>query len=774
METLVDLLPQIQRLGDREAIRWSNGLRVSVTTYRELYSKIGTAVEYFDRLGLRRGDRVLIWGDNRTEWAAVFWACVARGLQAVPVDFRFSRDLVERIQRESQPRLFIDNAVLESIAALPGVTRFEADPATPDDIVEIVYTSGTTGDPKGVVHRHRNICSNLRPFQQEIAKYTKWAVPFQPVRILDLLPLSHMFGQSQGLFIPLFLEGAVTFTSEIHPAKIIHFVHDNRVSVIVCVPRILENLKSEIERRGVAAGDSGGILRTMWHHRRTHGQFGWKFWAFVVGGARVAPELEQFWKQLGFAVIQGYGLTEASPVVAVNHPFNSRVGSLGKVVPGQDVTIAPDGEILVRGESVTTADGGWLHTGDLGELDAEGRLYYRGRKKEMIVTPEGLNVYPEDVEKILNSYPEIRDSVVFGQNEVQAAVILRDAHTDIDQLIRRANDQVEAHQRIRKWFLWPDDDFPRTASTLKVRRQEVARRLESGAPQTSEPQRADLSAMSSLERVELLAELEDRYQVELDEDSFAKLGSTAQLEEWLKRPETTASKIDRETPLSDWARTLPFRWFRAAFQHAVSLPLYRHYLPLTVNGLENLEWIEPPVIFAANHTSHLDVPTIYAALPHKWHRVLAPAMMKDHFRAFFEPSGYSTKDVVLAAGAYFLACSIYNSYPLPQQMAGTRRALAYTADLVNRGYSPIVFPEGLRTPDGNLQPFRPGIGMMAARLRVPIVPIRIRGLYEIYSMHDSWPHIGPIRVDIGMPLSFPPDADYGAVAKRLEEVINDM
>src|SRR5947207_12141642 len=214
--------------------------------------------------------------------------------------------------------------------------RFEPAQVSPDDIVEIVYTSGTTGEPKGVVHRHRNICSNLRPFRNEIAKYRKWARPFQPIRILDLLPLSHMFGQSQGLFIPLFLEGSVAFTSEIHPGKIIDFVHDNRISVIVSVPRILENLKNEVERG----------------NRQVHRRFGWKFWAFVVGGARVDPELEEFWKVLGFAVIQGYGLTEASPVIAVNHPFHAKTGSLGKAVEGQEVTIAPDGEILVRDESV--------------------------------------------------------------------------------------------------------------------------------------------------------------------------------------------------------------------------------------------------------------------------------------------------------------------------------------------------------------------------------------------------------------------------------------
>ena len=256
MQTLVDLIPEIERLGNREAVRWSNGFRTWTATYRELYGKIGAVAADFDRRGIRKGDRVLIWGEDRMEWMAVFWACIARGIEAVPVDYRFSPDLVERIRSECRPKLIIDNAALDAIAAMPPEARFAPREVTPDDIVEIVYTSGTTGEPKGVVHRHRHICSNLRPFQTEMAKYRKWTRPFQPVRILDLLPLSHLFGQSQGLFIPLFLEGSVAFTSEIHPGKIVDFVRENRISVAVAVPRILENLKNEIER-GENRGQTG-------------------------------------------------------------------------------------------------------------------------------------------------------------------------------------------------------------------------------------------------------------------------------------------------------------------------------------------------------------------------------------------------------------------------------------------------------------------------------------------------------------------------------------
>jgi len=280
MNTLVELLPEIQRLGMREAVRTCSGFRMWVATYKDLYGKIGAVVRHFDECNIRKGDRVLIWAENRLEWIAVFWACIARGIEAVPVDVRFSVDLVERIRAESKPKIVIDDAMLDAIAAWSPVPSFTSSDVSPDDVVEIVYTSGTTGEPKGVIHRHRNICSNLRPFRNEIAKYKNWARIFQPIRILDLLPLSHMFGQSQGLFIPLFLEGSAVFTNEIHPLRIVQLVRENRVSVVVCVPRILENLKSHFSKEQKQRGKfflPPELVWRMWRHRSIHRRFGWKF-----------------------------------------------------------------------------------------------------------------------------------------------------------------------------------------------------------------------------------------------------------------------------------------------------------------------------------------------------------------------------------------------------------------------------------------------------------------------------------------------------------------
>ncbi len=782
MKTLQDLLPELYRLGNGEAIRWTNGFRTVVSSYTDIYRTIGAVTGYFQDNGIRKGDRILIYSENRMEWVAVFWACIASGVVAVPVDFRFSIDLVRRIQAESQAKLTIDQQALDRIAAFRHVSTLNTAPVTPDDIVEIVYTSGTTGEPKGVTHRHRHICANLQPFQTEIEKYRNWARPFQPIRILDLLPLSHMFGQALGVYIPTLLGGSAVFTTEMHPGRIVNVVREHRVTAIVAVLQILENLKNEVQRRFKPGLRSMSVLLRLWRHRRIHSVFGWKFWAFVAGGAPVEPALEEFWARLGFLVVQGYGLTEASPVVTVNHPFDAKRGSLGKVLPGLEVKIAPDGEILVRGESITT-ENGWLYTGDIGVMDAEGRLYYRGRKKDTIVTSEGLNVHPEDVERILNELPEVRDSVVVslvrnGHEQVHAAVIPAGAGVDLEKVVARANQKLEGHQRIRSWSIWPEADFPRTPSTLKVRRAEVQRQISSG--RASEPQRTaedtDIGSMSSLERVELLSELENKYQIDLNEEEFSKLKNRQELNEWLRRSTSVAPKTSlgslHSRPPSEWARSLPVRGFRSAFQQAIAIPLFKHYLQLTVTGLENLQQLEPPVIFAANHTSHLDAPAVFAALPGKWRRRLAPAMGIDVFRPYFEPEAFPLRQVWWTGLGYVLALGLFNAYPLPQDVAGVRRALNYTGDLIRRGYCPLVFPEGMRSPDGELKDFRPGIGLMAIRLAVPVVPVFIDGLYQVFSVHDSWPKRGAVRVSFGQVQQFAVET-YDEVAQTIRQAIED-
>ena len=224
-----------------------------------------------------------------------------------------------------------------------------------------------------------------------------------PLGFLNLLPLSHMFGQAMTLFVPPLLPGTVHFMRDQHPAGVIDLIRRRRISVLVCVPRVLEVLRAHVLRvvpESAAPPPAGEHwTRRWWRYRSLHRTFGLKFWSVVVGGAPLDPDLERFWSARAFAVVQGYGLTETAPIVTMTHPFHIRAGSVGKALAGVELRLADDGEILVRGDNVsrgyvgaegqavrTLADG-WLHTGDIGALDADGRLYVRGRKKDLIVAP---------------------------------------------------------------------------------------------------------------------------------------------------------------------------------------------------------------------------------------------------------------------------------------------------------------------------------------------------------------------------------------------------
>src|SRR5205807_7027582 len=289
-----------------------------------------------------------------------------------------------------------------------------------DDTVEIVFTSGTTAEPKGVRITHHNLLANLTPIEREIKRYLKWERLFHPIRFLNLLPLSHVFGQLMGIFVPQFLDGEVFFQESLAPLQIVETIKRERISVVTTVPRILDGLREKTERDFEARGKLGALrsalafsagqhfLRRWWTFRPIHNMFGWKFWAFVSGGATLNPDTEEFWQRLGFAVIQGYGMTETASLVSVNHPFKKGRGSIGKVLPGQEVKLAEDGEILVRGKNVSSgywkedeqsraAENGWFRTGDVGEIDEQGRLFFKGRKKEIIVTSAGVNIYPADL-----------------------------------------------------------------------------------------------------------------------------------------------------------------------------------------------------------------------------------------------------------------------------------------------------------------------------------------------------------------------------------------
>ncbi len=789
---------------------YDDGFRIQQRTYRETAQAARALAARLREAGVRKGDKIVFWSENRPEWIAAFWACLLLGAIVVPIDYRASAEFVLRIRdRVNAPFVWIGEEVAwpEGSGLKPwrfaevdwSDTRETAtERVSRDDIAEIVFTSGATADPKGVIITHRNILANLVPVETEIRKYRRWSRPFFPLRFLNLLPLSHMFGQAMAAFIPPVLPGVVIFMRGHNPEEIIRQIHSRRISVLVSVPKILEILREYVVRRFPEAATDlpAGTRwpRRWWHYRRIHRLFGWKFWAFVVGAAPLPPDVEEFWSRLGFLTIQGYGLTETAPIVTLNHPFHARRGTVGTPIGGVEVKIAPDGEILVRGENVSSgyygaagdtraSDDGWLHTGDIGAMDGEGRLSVRGRKKEIIVTPEGLNVFPEDVERVLNAIPGVKESAAVGTDRVHAVLALEPG-ADAAAIAREANRKLEDHQRIQGVSVWPEPNLPRTDGTDKLKRAAIWQWVKSGEHAGTERAKETIDSwieqyargraitpqttleelgLSSLERVELMIQLG------VNEPDFQAAKTVGDLAGLRERPVAEAAAEE----LPQWPRSWLASYVRDVGLALVILPLARAFAWLRVEGRQHLADLRKPVIFAANHQSHFDGPSILWALPLRVRRRVAIAASREFFGAHFHPERFSLRQRLTSGLNFYLASLFFNIFPLPQREAGAMGALRHAGRLVSEGWSILIFPEGIRTQAGEIREFQPGVGMMASRLGVPVVPVRVEGLDRI--LHQNWRMAKPgrARITFGAAMTLEGD-DYKSLASRVEAAVRAL
>jgi len=848
---VLDSLDDFERWGDDCAYVFPRGYRHERWSYRRV---AGVAYQFARELEARKiakGEAVLLWSPNCAEWVAAFLGCALCGVIAVPVDDAASPDFARRISGQVRTKLvlcprerttvfeesstgkiaIIDPADLVAAVAARLTERFRPTQVQPSDTLEIVFTSGTTAEPKGVVLTHANVVGNLVPIETEIKKYLKYERLVHPIRFLNLLPLSHVFGQFLGIFLPPLLGGTVVFENTFNPTEVMATIRRERVSVLVAVPRIIDSLKQKIERdledAGVrddfamrySAAKTQHFLRRWWTFRDLRRQFGWKFWAMISGGAALDRETEEFWHRLGYAVVQGYGLTETTSLISLNHPFHTRRGSIGKVLPGREIRLADDGEILVRGSGVASGywngselqpvagDEGWYRTGDLGALDEQGNLFFKGRKKEVIVTPAGMNIYPEDLEAALRQQKEIRDCVVVGLerggNAEPCAVLIlgdRNAQTvDVKTIVKRANLTLAEYQRMRTWFVWPEEDFPRS-STQKPRRNvirdavEASLRGQSGANAASPLSElltritgraaqklmpdANLEGalgLSSLERVELLGALEDRYQVDLNETNFANAVTVADLEKLLQ--EERGARRQRPHLLFHyprWTLRWPTAWLRLASNYLLVRPAVLLLGWPRVTGRENLRGVRGPLLVISNHISDVDFALIQAALPARIRNKIAIATRGEMLECLHSPAPDSVWfKRIYDRLQWTLGVILLNLFPLPRQ-SGFRKSFTYAGEAVDRGYSVLVFPEGMHTKDGRVGQFRTGVGLLANNLRIPILPMRIDGLFEIKNAGKMFAAPGKIQVRIGKPLQFAPETDPEEIAQTLQKTVGTL
>jgi long-chain acyl-CoA synthetase len=482
---------------------------------------------------------------------------------------------------------------------------------------------------------------------------------------------------------------------------------------------------------------------------------------------------------------------------------------VGKVFAGREIKLDENGEILVRGPGVASAywsgrrlepvagQEGWYRTGDVGELDAQGNLYFKGRKKDVIVTPAGMNVYPEDLEAALRRQLEVKDCVVIGierdgNAEPGAVLILRDRNANAEKIVQRANESLAEYQRMRTWAVWPDEDFPRT-STQKPRISLIKQTLQADVkPKPGQPAgplaemitritgrvpalRADANLetdlnLTSLERVELMSALEDRYQVDLSEASFAAAGTVGDLERILRGE--AASRVHYHYPR--WALRWPVTWIR----------LLAHYLLLRsavfllgwprVVGRENLRTASGPVLIVCNHISDVDVGYVLTALPARLRHHLAAAAGGEAMEALrTPPSSRTWVGKLYDRLQWLLGAALLNIFPLPRQ-SGFRQSFAYAGECVDRGYSVLVFPEGHHTTTGKTLPFQAGIGLLANRLAVSVVPMRINGLFEVKESGRKFALPGKITVRMGAPVKFDLNTEPQAIARELQKRVEEL
>ncbi len=783
------------------ALKYVTDFRTFKITYKELYNKITKTIRLLDNLKIKNNDKILIWSQNRLEYMYIIFACILKGCQIVPIDLRSNVEFVKAVYKETNAKLifkikykpntnlkefFIEDLDI-SIDNLKPLEKFIN--LKDNDLVEIVYTSGTTAKPKGVMLTNKNILENIKAIKQIVNVDNEF-------RFLSLLPLSHMFEQTVGLFVPLFSNASITYLQKYKTSLILETIKKEKITVILVVPRILELFRNKIETKIKFLN----IIKYLPFKKvllfPIHNKFPYLKY-FAVGGAKLDEELERFWNNLGFTLLQGYGLTETSPVISFNSPKDKKFGSIGKILSNLDVKIE-DGEILVKGPSVFKGyykneektkkvfKNEYFKTGDLGYIDKDNFLFFKGRKKDLIVISEGLNIYPEDIEFVLKSINNIKDCCVLEiNNKIHAVLLLKDK-TKAKQIIDKANLKLDSSQQIQDFSIWPYEDFPRT-TTLKIEKYLLKefiekKSLEKVLLKVKEKESKLYSLMKyiskienikpnyrlgtelklgSIDRLELASLIEQEFNIEIDENLLTHNTRVRELDEIIKK-EAKLSRIK----FRRWTLSKALIVLRYILQKLILYTFVNLFCWTKVYGLENLNNLRGPVIFVSNHQSYFDALVIIKYLPFRYKISLAPATLAE----YFESKNIFGRFLKLLI--YNFATIFYNTFLFPQK---TRfiHSMRYSGELIDKGFSVLYFPEGERTLDGKILPFKIGIGMLALNLTVPIVPIKIEGLFEIWPRNKFIQKLGRATIKFGKPMLFK-TGSYIDITNKIEKSVKEL
>lgn len=834
----------------RVAFRMVSGDKEERFTYGEVQRYAARVGSFLLRAGVTKGDRVLLVSENRPEWGMSYFGVLRAGAAVVPVDPELAEAEVVNVARRSKAAVCLISE--QAAQSLPGLHRalteaglstqvhslaqaMAGDDAFPDrigpvkksasadDLASLIFTSGTTGQPKGVMLTHRNFASLV----------AKLAGAFDigvGDGLLSVLPLHHTFEFSCGFLMPFSRGAEITYIDELTSDRLGEVFETGRVTAMIGVPALWQLLHRKITQEMAAkpALVEQGVKALMAAHTElrnrsalnlgkllfwpVHRKFGGKMKFLVSGGSALPDEVHKAFHALGFNITEGYGLTEAAPVLSVATVSNKRQpGTVGRALPGIEIKIAdPDadgiGEVLAKGPNVMAGyfedreatdaviHEGWLHTGDLGRLDADGRLYLVGRKKDVIIDANGKNVFPDELEEVYGGHPHIQELSIVGLpdeagGEKVACLCVPDykgrprdeVRRELEEHFRKVSAEMPFYRRVKVLRL-RDGELPRT-STRKVKRKlvveelkrlervaasgEKARQAISGASggvsewlfpliaEVSQRPLADIRpearlagdlGFDSLMLTELSVALEqtgvpmaavnDLTQIQTVEDLRKLIAASGRR----PSPETKAKEISREVEKKDEVEISipePMAQLGRSLLSFGQRLVYGGLFEVKTTGKSFIPQ-NRNFLVVANHASHLDMGLVKVVLGDQGERLTA-----------------------LAARDYFFATPLRRAYfenftnLIPMDRHGSlRESLRLAGEALNQGYNLLIFPEGTRSMSGEMVEFKPTLGYLALTYKVDVLPLYLKGTYEALPKGSILPKGTDLEVRIGPALAY--------------------
>jgi long-chain acyl-CoA synthetase len=796
-------------------------------TYGELFSEIAKFSEILDGKVL---DKIAICSENRAEWIFAFYAGWLKGCTVVPIDFLASTEDVSYIIDDCKPDIvFYSKTISDKIESVKERINHNSDflnidkinesksskefawdgPNDKEDTAVIIYTSGTTGSPKGVMLSYKNLLANIDAVSTKVKIFTIDS------QTLMLLPMHHIFPLAGSMLAPLFVGGTVVMTPSMQSSDIMETLKNNRVNIMIGVPRFYEllykGLKAKIEAKLIGrifykivkASGSKKLAKKIF--KKVHDGFGGNLKFLVAGGAALNMEVGQYFKTLGFYVLEGFGMTEASPMITFTRPEKVKIGSTGHALPGMIVEIR-DGEIVAKGPNVMkgyfnrpeeTADvlkDGWLYTGDLGRIDKKGYLYITGRKKEIIVLPNGKNVNPVGLEEKLEKNEFIDEAAVFMNGDFLHAVIVPDYNMlasngikDPNQFFKETvipdfNKELTSYKRIMKYSLIKEE-IPRTRLG-KIQRFKLSELIEKPAKEKKKVEDLDYEeynviksfienevdmtispddhlefdiALDSLGKISLIDFIERTFGVKIEEDKLLNFPSIRKMVEYIRE-----NKVFHKFEMANWSEILkekinlklPKTWATQAFIIKSFRNIFKIYFRFTSEGLENIP--EGPAIITANHQSYFD-------------GLFVTAFLKK--RIIRESYFYAKRKHIKNRFLNFMANK--NNVIIMDINSDLKESIQKMAEVLKQQKKIVIFPEGTRSLTGQLGDFKKTFAILSKELNVPVVPVAISGAYKALPTGSRFPKAGTkVHVKYLKPI-YPEDYSLEEITNKVKTVIVD-